>query len=521
MIHRPRALWRALAASIVAGGLFAACASGSKVDDTPAGSGGSSGLGGYGGGGGAGQGGGTGIPFGQPGGPCNKTSDCSTGNCTEVGGLKVCTVACPPACPAGTYCALVEGDSLCVPDLKEECDSCKAPADCKSPSDACLKAPPGDSFCARDCTTMGECPSGFTCMDEAEYAVLGEAKEAGVPKDAGGGGAGQGGAGGAAGAGQATGGAAPGTGGAGQGAGGAVSHPSGQPWKFCVPEGGQSCGCSAQRDGIVHACQMTNAFGTCTGKETCDGAAGQWRGCDAKTPAAEACNGKDDDCDGVVDDGDPNQMCGGNGEPPPNTTGWGCIAGVCGAGPCQPGWTNYPPGAPKDGCACQMELGEPNDACATATKAGQVTDKAGSKVQMNGTLSSPSDVDTWTFDTVDTNEASNNSYHVSIAFTLPAQNDEFVFDVIRGDACLDSPVGPNTAITSYDWCVDGFDGTNQGEKGCGPEAAVHCTDHSSKYFVRVYRKAGAKGTCTPYQLTVTAAGGAACDFTQKCPPPSP
>ena len=123
----------------------------------------------------------------------------------------------------------------------------------------------------------------------------------------------------------------------------------------------------------------------------------------------------------------------------------------------------------------------------------------------------------WAFDSKDNDEGSTNSYHLAIAFSLPAPNDEFVFDVIRGDTCEDAPAGPAVSRSSYTWCVDGSDG-QQGEKACGPTAAVHCADHSSKYFVRVHRKAGAKGTCAVYQLKVTGAGGAACDFTKSCPP---
>lgn len=487
----PRSLWHVLLGSLALGSVFAACASGSQVEDPPVGSGGAAGVGGFGGAaaGGAGQGGGTGIPPGQIGGACKETADCVTGNCTDVGTLKVCTQVCPPACPDGTYCALVEGDPLCVPDMKQECASCAVAADCKLASDQCLRAPQGDLFCARDCTTLGDCAPGFTCVEASQYG------QSGSPPD--------GGAGGAA------------AGGAGQG--GAL-HPSGQPFKFCVPEAGASCGCGPDRDKVERSCEVKSQAGVCTGSQACDGASGQWSACDAPPPAPETCNGKDDDCNGAIDDGDPNAMCGDGGAPPPNTTGWGCNAGKCGPGPCAAGWSAYPPGAAKDGCTCQMELGEPNDTCATATPVAGVTDEVGSTVQINGTLSSETDVDVWTFDSADKAEAATNSYHLSIAFTPPAPNEEFVFDVVRGDKCEDAPVGPATAVTSYDWCVDGTDGDKQGEKACGPTAAVHCGDHSSKYFVRVHRKPGAKGTCSVYQLTVTGAGGAACDFTQKCPP---
>ena len=115
-----------------------------------------------------------------------------------------------------------------------------------------------------------------------------------------------------------------------------------------------------------------------------------------------------------------------------------------------------------------------------------------------------------------------NSYHVNIVFTQPTPNTEFVMDVIRGDPCSDTPGGPTTNITSYDWCVNGDGGPTLGEGSCGPSAPVHCggvpgpdspppptTDHSATYYVRVHRAAGAATSCTPYEITVTAAATSA------------
>jgi hypothetical protein len=85
--------------------------------------------------------------------------------------------------------------------------------------------------------------------------------------------------------------------------------------------------------------------------------------------------------------------------------------------------------------------------------------------------------------------------------------------------CTDMPTGGATGITAYDWCVDGksADGT-AGEIPCANDGSqpVHCNDNSSGYYVRVRRKLGAMGTCNPYSIVVTAAGGDACDFTTQC-----
>ena len=424
-----------------------------------------------------GAGGAGGMDPGEIGGLCDVDEDCTDGaTCTQVGSQKICTVPCPPACPQDTYCALIQGDSVCIPDVGQQCLTCIALTDCKHPSDKCLTAPLGDRFCARDCTTLGACPNGFTCVDGEEYAA---------------------------------------TGGAG-GGGGDAPAPSGVPYKYCVPNGGLSCPCNAKREGVTHTCLNENASGTCSGYETCDGSTGKWEGCTATVPAAETCNAKDDDCDEQIDEGEPNDLCAAQG-PPPLNTNWACDAGgACDIGACAEGWVAYPPGPAQAGCPCKLDAGEPNDLCAMATVVATVNDTPASVSLLNGTLSSDSDVDVWRLETVDTAQNNTNSYHVSIDFLAPSPNSEFVFDVIRGNACNNAPAGPTTGLTQYDWCVDGTSGT-QGEGVCGPQAAVHCADHSSRYFVRVRRKPGATATCNQYSVQVKGNGGGACEFNKKCP----
>jgi hypothetical protein len=286
-------------------------------------------------------------------------------------------------------------------------------------------------------------------------------------------------------------------------------------YKWCVPNSGYSCPCGSKRDGVTHQCKVENASGKCLGSEACNGKTGKWEGCDAPTPAAETCNGKDDDCTGKADDGDPNLMCASQG-PKPTHASWACNAGTCSVGACDQGWVVFPAGSATDGCNCQLETGEPNGTCATATAAGSVSD-TGAPITISGTLSGVNDVDYWSFDAVDTNEATTNSFHLAIAFAAPTANDEFLMDVMRG-TCADTPTGPSMAITAYDWCVNGSNGTtpHKGEASCGPQGEAHCGSYGGKVYVRVYRKAGAPATCTQYQLTASAKGGT-CDFTQTCP----
>ncbi len=69
-----------------------------------------------------------------------------------------------------------------------------------------------------------------------------------------------------------------------------------------------NCTCTQKNAGETRACAVNNGHGTCEGIETCTpsdvnkGDEG-WLGCTAKKPKPETCNGVDDNCDGVIDNG--------------------------------------------------------------------------------------------------------------------------------------------------------------------------------------------------------------------------
>jgi hypothetical protein len=472
-----------LVAGVAAVSSLLACAAGSSDtgSDGGAGADGTTGEGGISSDTGIDTGGSTGgkLPIGSP---CKGTSQCaSPGSCTQLGMDAYCTEPCPSAsCPTGTYCSLIENKPLCVPDLMQECLDCTTSSDCKLPSDACLTSPQGDQFCARDCTPSGDtCPTGFKCVDKAEYPG---------PRET-----------------VMDGGSSGGTESADAGAGSAT--------KWCVPNDGASCKCDAERNGVVESCSVTNKWGTCTGQTTCIGATGKLQACNAQAPAQEICNGVDDNCNGQIDEGTGDELCSFMGPTPVNSS-WVCMDGACSLGPCAQGWTAFPPGPLSNGCACAVNPGDSDGLCDMAIAAGSVTSMGGSPLVITGTLSSATAVAVYSLTTTDVNETTTDSYDVSIAFTKPTTNTEFVMDVIRGDPCSDTPSGGATDITSYDWCVNATSAT-AGLSVCGPTAVHHCADESSDYFIRVYRAAGATPTCTSYEITITGGGGT-CDLTQSC-----
>lgn len=468
-------------AALAAASIIPACAKDVGVDGSSAG--GSSGDAGIEGGGSSGAGGSGadgGWPIGGFGAPCAQDAHCSTKQCTDIGQNKqnrVCTQVCGAgSCPPNGYCIQhPEKGEICIPDTDNQCAQCLIDSDCPNIGDKCAISPKIDRFCARDCTQDSLCPSGMSCVSASAYPP----------------------------------GAAP--------DGGATDGGSSSSAKICVPANNESCPCTAKRDGVKRLCSQQSGTLTCEGTEECNGSTGKWEGCTAGSPKPEVCDGADNDCNGTPDDAPVTELCTGT---LAHAT-WSCHQGACLIGACDPGWTHYPPALPQSaGCPCAVDAGEPNETCAAATPAGSVTDANTTALTIKGRLSADNDEDWWTFDTIDSDEGTTNSYHIRIVFSAPATNDEFVFSVVRGDAC-GAPDAKHSNLTEYDWCVDGVGtvgGQTIGEQNCSATGPIHCGPHTKKYFLKVHRKSGAAGTCGEYTVTVTAKGSFNCDFTKNCDP---
>ena len=179
--------------------------------------------------------------------PCLSNDDCNTGYCLGVGqgGAKVCTVTCDAACPDPDWLCLVftvQGVKvpLCGLPGGESCKDCTEDGDCYGGEICTGIGLVGTTHCAAACGTDADCPDDYSCG----------------PLTAG--------------------------------------------W-FCLPKAG-SCECQAAGLGATLSCQKENAEGVCVGQTVCQGSSG-WSVCDAPVPAAETCNGMNDDCDALVDEG--------------------------------------------------------------------------------------------------------------------------------------------------------------------------------------------------------------------------
>ncbi|GMU60333.1 MAG: hypothetical protein AMXMBFR34_20960 [Myxococcaceae bacterium] len=184
--------------------------------------------------------------------PCDAGLECDSARCVGGPTGAFCTLDCgeDAGCPYAYDCkGLVDPDepdggarvSLCTIPQPLLCQGCGGDLECgASGADKCL-ALDGGNFCGRDCTFAG-CPDLFSCVALADGS------------------------------------------------------------KQCVPQG-RTCDCVPETLGLKKSCRgEPNAFGRCLGSQICQ-ADGGFTACDAPPALEETCNGADDDCNGAIDDG--------------------------------------------------------------------------------------------------------------------------------------------------------------------------------------------------------------------------
>ncbi len=197
---------------------------------------------------------------GAPGCPCPDNSTCDLPICLPTAKGSLCAKPCIDACPEGFKCVGVSGPGgdiqpVCVDKSPHLCDPCVNSTQCGAvglQGAACVDLGKDGRFCGTACKADTDCPGGYTCTSGTSV--------------------------------------------------------EGNTVQQCLPAAGATCTCSASAiaDQLSTACFAEAKdgngaiVGQCKGVRACgpDGLST----CNASIQT-ETCNGQDDDCDGLVDEG--------------------------------------------------------------------------------------------------------------------------------------------------------------------------------------------------------------------------
>lgn len=224
--------------------------------------------------------------------PCKSKDDCPSGTCVPLGGDMICTNLCQNQkdCKEGQVCLPYKGDNACLEESMVICLPCVSDSDChdvaKVPWGRCVNLN-NLWVCLKFCNN---CPKGFSCVNDGTGDLcypetdgcacppLGEAKtgecvlknQHGTCKgkytcvD-----------------------------------GMATQCDASEPSLEICNNKDDDCDGEIDEDILQKPCEIKNAYGMCGGILICK--EGE-EFCEGKTPTPEVCNGIDDDCDGDTDE---------------------------------------------------------------------------------------------------------------------------------------------------------------------------------------------------------------------------
>lgn len=211
--------------------------------------------------------------------------------------------------------------------------------------------------------------------------------------------------------------------------------------------------------------------------------------------APELCNALDEDCDDIVDEGNPGVLC--------TEEGGECMAGTCG---CPAGMVDID-GIPDTGCECAItpDEGPTGGVCATPFGLGSLND-SGQMMAVSGNAL-PMGREVW-YSVIgsDSPDTACDTYNFQARFT-ENPDDAFRLEVRRTACDAMTCDMADAGFTEYSFATNFRDGAGVGECPCAPAPGLTgrnvCSNNTATYYIRVFRRPGAPVTCAPYTLQLS------------------
>jgi len=244
--------------------------------------------------------------------------------------------------------------------------------------------------------------------------------------------------------------------------------------------------------------------------------------------ATEVCNNVDDDCNGMIDEGEDEVLCA-QSQGMPHVESVICVNGKCAASGCSDGYHDVNMDA-SDGCECEDDkTEEESKGCSVAYDLGSLADTSGATKEFEA--NDPDGKGDWyRFYASDIPEANTDSFHVKVKF-MKNPGKAFVFDLYWGgcgganEICGEATEAEwftdfNNPGAKQAWpAVPGPGAMGGGEQNCRPDSnhevtpgnmaddtdgnTHRCTDNSKQYFIKVYLGPDEEPSCENYKIEVS------------------
>ena len=231
--------------------------------------------------------------------------------------------------------------------------------------------------------------------------------------------------------------------------------------------------------------------GPSSGTQTCSGGVGSCVPKIAPGSLPEICDGKDNNCNGIIDEGDPNLLCKGTDPLATFVQQWACMGGTCTITQCALAHADID-GAVGNGCECATDSYATT--CASTGNGTSVAAPGGSQT-FSGVVESGMG-SKWFRINFSNVGAAGTAYHPKVVLSNDGGG---IYQMDVESAC-----GTTTQ------CNDNNTGTNAttweqniAYPAPGPGCCIDQTGRVSQVFVRVYLKGGAVPGCTPFTVTAT------------------